>query len=285
MQVVQKSGGSERVEPPIEFNHLYVTLAAETVDAIAESDFIVDAFSLARQTIKTDGGSWTGTYLRGKQTYLEFFAPGGAADFRTGHAGIGFSTQRLGQLDQIEKGIAVLAVGRLHRRLRRRQTEQGEVSWFHDLRIVPLEKQHFTAWLMEFHEDYLQTENVKMTAAGLFDRGAYMAVRGVSDSLLDDISEVHLDLLSEEQVVLDQLLRALGFHVSRVGSTAVYHSAGFTLRISTLSAPVYRIRKVICSMTVPSSETKEYVFGHEARLAVHGASMVWSFGSGTDFGS
>ena len=285
MQVRQNPDATKRVEPPIEFNHLYVTLAPETVESIAKSAFISRTFSIAQQTIKADDDSWTGTYLRGQRTYLELFAPGGAMDVREGSAGIGFSTQRLGQIDPIEEILKRRTTRHLSRRLRCRQTEQGEVPWFHDLHIVPSEKQHFIAWLMDFHKDYLNAENIKMTAAGCFDRGAYMAVRGVSDSLLDDILAVHLELSPEEHVVLAQLLDAFGFHVSRAHNTTRYSSAAFTLQVSNVSAPGYRIRQVICSMTDPSPQAQQYVFGDDARLTVDGTSMVWSFGPAPDSGS
>ncbi|MEM8640429.1 MAG: DUF5829 family protein [Cyanobacteria bacterium P01_G01_bin.54] len=286
MKVGQNPGATERVEPPIEFNHLYITLAPETIESIVKSAFISHTFSIVRQTVKADDSSWTGTYLRGKRTYLEFFAPGGAADVREGYAGMGFSTQRLGQIDQIEETLkSRITENRLSRHLRCRQTEQGEVPWFHTLSIVPLETQHFMAWLMDFHEDYLKTENIKMTTAGHFEREAYMAACGVSGSLLNDILEVHLELSTEEHAVLDQLLGTLGFQTSCVGNTTRYCSAAFTLCVSSVSAPDYRIRQVICSMTTTASQAQAYVFGDDARLTVDSTSMVWSFGPATDFDS
>jgi hypothetical protein len=55
------------VDPPIEFNHLYVTLGENTVWSISESDFISTHFSVAKTTVEADETSWTAIFLRGRR--------------------------------------------------------------------------------------------------------------------------------------------------------------------------------------------------------------------------
>ena len=90
----------------IEFNHLYVTLDTETLESIAKSEFISQEFcTISRDTVETDKESWAGTYLRGKHSYLELFAPGGAEGFREGFSGIGFNSKQAGQIDIVEEKL------------------------------------------------------------------------------------------------------------------------------------------------------------------------------------
>ncbi len=98
--------GSRSKTMGIEFNHLYITLDAETLESIGQSEFISQEFcTISRDTVKTDTESWTGIYLRGKHSYLELFPPGGAEGLREGFSGIGFNSQQAGEMDIVRKSL------------------------------------------------------------------------------------------------------------------------------------------------------------------------------------
>jgi hypothetical protein len=281
------SGSVDRdmVTPLVEFNHLYVTLREETLEAIAESDFISERFSVDRMTVESHESSWTATYLSGRNTYLELFAPGGSEGFVEGYSGIAFSTGRLGQIKDIGERLEMIAPGRVERGLSVRKTELGEVPRFHYINIDSPDSQEFSIWIMDFHEEYLAWRGIEVPANNLFNRGAYMKASGISDSArLDDITEVQLELTSVEHTDLDLFLRALGFGSSGIASAMMYRSGVFTLATSDQD-PEYRIRKVLCTLTQPEPEPTDLCFGSDARLTTQGDSMVWHFGPETEFGS
>lgn len=271
--------GPTALRPPVEFNHLYVTLGEHTVRSISESDFISTHFSVAKTTVKADETSWTAVFLSGRRAYLELFAASSAEGMEKGYSGIGFSTQRLGQVDQLAERLERFAPQGIERGLRTRKDADGEVPWFYYLSIQSSEWNGFAAWLMEVHEEYLVSRDIQTSAPRQFDRRAYMSALNPSeDSHLDDIIEVHLELSSGEQTDLDLLLQGLGFHSSGSDSSTTYTSGGFALKVSQGPDRHYRVQKVVCTTVHRLAGVHELVFGDDAALKAHGNRMVWLFG-------
>ncbi|MEG4631572.1 DUF5829 family protein [Microcoleus sp. AR_TQ3_B6] len=263
----------------IEFNHLYVTLDTETLESIAKSEFISQEFcTISRDTVETDTESWAGTYLRGKHSYIELFPPGGAEGLREGFSGIGFNSKQAGQIDIVEEKLKSVVAHETFSSLQVRQTEDGKVPWFHYLALKS-EREAFSPWLMEFHQDYLDYKNITLTSAGCFDRAAYLKNLATSEtSLFDDISEVHLELTLAEHEELALLLRVFGYESSGVGDITTYRYDGFTLQVSQKVAPSYRIRKVVCTMKAQAHQERKFTFGDNAQLNVGGELAIWQFG-------
>jgi hypothetical protein len=203
-----------------------------------------------------------------------------------GYSGIAFSTQRLGQIDELAERLGKIAPQRIKRDLSTRKDADGEVPWFHYLEVQPSEWKGFAAWLMDVHEEYLVSRDIKRSAPRQFDRRAYMSALGPSEtSHMDDIIEVHLKLSSEEQTDLDLLLRGLGFQSSGSHKSTTYTSGGFTLSVSESPDPNYRIQKAVCTTAHHLTEANELVFGDDAALKADGDRMVWLFGPSAAYGS
>ena len=279
--------GSKSKTLGIEFNHLYVTLDPETLDSIDQSEFISQEFcTISRDTVKTDTESWTGIYLRGKNAYLELFPPGGAEGLREGFSGIGFNSQQSGEMDIVQEKLrslleskGLLGSKEILSDLQVRQTEAGKVPWFHYLSINPAEREAFASWLMEFHQDYLEYKNIKLTSDGCFNRAAYLKTLDTSEtSLFDDISEVHLELTLSEQEELALLLQSFGYESSSVGDITIYRSHGFIVQVCQKVAPRYRIRKVVCTLKEQFQMEKTFTFGKNAQLNVGRSLAILEFG-------
>jgi hypothetical protein len=197
-----------------------------------------------------------------------------------GHSGVCFSTQRLGQVDELAKQLEKVASQRIERGLRIRRDADGEVPWYYYLAVQSSESKGFAAWVMEVHEEYLVSRDIETSAPRQFERRAYMSALDPSeDSHLDDIIEVHLELSSEEQTDLELLLRGLGFYSSGSRKSTTYTSGGFTLRVSEGADPNYRIQKAVCTTAHHLTEAHQLVFGDDAALKADGNRMVWLFGS------
>lgn len=270
----------------VEFNHFYVTLDAESVKSIDQSEFLANQFcNLTRTTVEADDESWTGTYLVGKRSYLELFGPGGMEGLREGFAGIGFSTRRTGQIDEIEERLEKLVPGKIKRHLRLRKGTDGEVPWFHYLYIEDSDDGGFSSWLLEYHPDYLATKGIHLGESGLIDRAAYLWPKTEEEPynlLLDDIPEIELEITPEEHNVLQMLLGAFGFESARSGEAVSYRSRDFALKVTEMSAPIYRIRRVTCSLTSRLDAEKDFSFGDNATLSIKKDSALWLFGPPTN---
>jgi hypothetical protein len=65
--------------PPVYFNHVTIFIPAAAYDALRQSSFLRNEFSgFQEHTVQRDGGKWsyTGIFIFGQHTYLEFFKAG-----------------------------------------------------------------------------------------------------------------------------------------------------------------------------------------------------------------
>jgi len=143
--------------PPVDINHIYITVDRKTWDAISSSKWLKDEFAGVSVSTHSDGRStWTGCYVYGGGTYLEIFSP--HADFKEGKAGIGFSTNTPGGADNIDYNFRKGYFGnRTERELMNIGSRKGKLKPFaHIVSYTGQDDSNLSVWLMEFHEEYFR---------------------------------------------------------------------------------------------------------------------------------
>ncbi|MEP6512571.1 MAG: DUF5829 family protein [Parafilimonas sp.] len=149
---------NNQTPPKLHFNHIYFVLDSADLAAIQHSDFIknkLTAFSI-RTTTADSGDTWTGSYMYGIDNYLELFDSSGAGE-SLGIAGIGFSVDRLGEinkLDSILKKKYQTNIG-----IRERKFGDKMVPWFTNLYIDDssfFNSTNIYFWVMEYRPEYFE---------------------------------------------------------------------------------------------------------------------------------
>jgi hypothetical protein len=280
-------GQSDRPQPPVELNHVYITLQKDTIEAIASSKFIAEQFAnFSRSSAKTDSGSWTGTYLTGWRAYLELFLPGDAQGNILGSAGIGFSTSGLGGGETIKRDLESLPGEKTLSEVVKKVEGQETFPWFENISLQSLSDGPFLAWLMDFRREYVERNKIELSKDGLFDRHGYNEYlsrrdnqeKAFASKLFDDLQELHLELTAAESASFGRFIKALGFvPLEKLGARA-YRSGNSSIFISTPPNPLYRIRKVVCTLRKATEPRAEYKFGRDAHLTIQGGVAVWTFG-------
>lgn len=128
---------------PVYLNHLYIVVDPETYADIGNSDFLQNEFaSFTKRTVNAGGGdSWSGTYLRGERTYLEFFEPSEKKSatnnltFTLHQSGIAFGPEVEGSIDLIHERFRKLFGDKAKKQLRIAKLDQKEVPWFHYVEV------------------------------------------------------------------------------------------------------------------------------------------------------
>jgi Family of unknown function (DUF5829) len=274
--------------PDVELNHVYVTLSKGTLDAISKSTVLSDQFSTPEvRTVRSGKESWTGTYLNGWRAYLELFAPGGAEGLDEGCSGIGFSVPRPGSGDAVKRRLDAVPGESALSDLRSIQIdERTNIPWFEELRLKTLEEGPFNTWLMDFRPEFVKYRNIKPTSEGLVDRHAYIAAKYTAPDrkqayekvFFDDLLEVDLELTPAEGARFEKFATSLGYAVSWGHGTRSFRRGTFSIVVRVVPNPVYRIRKVICSLRRDAPSNAELTFGPGARLTLQGRRAIWSFG-------
>ncbi|GMG86961.1 DUF5829 family protein [Biformimicrobium ophioploci] len=196
-------------------NHLYAVVDIETVNAIEQSSYLPGFIDYEKLTVTADGEeSWTGRYLSGRSTYIEFFSPGDVAGGELGNIGLAFGTERVGDIVRMARHMRK-DDARFSREMRKRSFDGEEVDWFHDLGLK-MENTGAEFWAMEYVADYMDhTAANKELAEGDWDR--ISRERYLNDNyrgkLVRDIAYVafHIDKASIQEAM--PLILAAGYEV------------------------------------------------------------------------
>src|ERR1044072_5592368 len=95
------------------FNHTYAVHDRAPADAIADSAYLPEFANFQlRTTTGSDGQTWSGRYLLGRETYLELFGVGDlpGQDAQLGSGGLGLSTEDAGGLATVRERLVDLGV-------------------------------------------------------------------------------------------------------------------------------------------------------------------------------
>jgi hypothetical protein len=279
------AAGTAPRQPLASVNHFFAVVDPETAAAIEHSPLLREAANLdVHSTSTPEGRHWTGRYVRGRQTYVEFFGPGdlGSEQAPVGSLGIGFGGDRLGTAPRV--------VARLHQAglrlplvMARRLLEGRSVDWFWavempDAATVP-GAPSAGAWLMEYAPSYFDQPGARHEAAeGPGD--VVSRERGLDDGyrehLLRDLKTVDFSITAEQyRTAFAPLLAASGFAVvaGRSGVTAT--SMGVTLRFWFVAPGEIGLNRITFRLNRPVPVRAEQI-GNSC-LVVGPDKAVWSF--------
>jgi hypothetical protein len=273
-------GAQSAAIPPLPLNHLYFVLDSATYHDIGASPFLVSQFA-GREIRTTESGGirWTGTYLYGRHTYLEFFGPAGLPGSRVGDAGIGLASERPG-------GILALMqrFGTQHfpfdTLTRMRSDSSGSFPWFLSWRASgeDLPSDRSALWVMEYSGELMRRLAVRDSLPGSDrSRGRFLAPRLLKDQLLLDLSAATIALPVEDIVRISRTLDRAGVRVIAEGEGAVIQLEAFTLHL----LPAWDrpgVRKLEFVLNREALANPTYRFGPTSRLRFGpGRVAVWEF--------
>lgn len=270
-----------------QLNHFYATVDAETAAAIRDSAFLRRFANLEVRTTIGTQSTWTGTYLYGRQTYVEVFGP---SDFQSngrptavGEWGIAISGDGAGHIAELQTRLE--AVG--HKavvELETRTFGERKVPWFTALTAV---SQHgdsggrnevASVWAMEYVPSYFELlETSKEAAEGPNDTNSRERYQSdlYQQRMMRDVSRVEFNVAAKDYARIEPLLVAAGFRMNRSGDSVVA-DGDETDFVFHLAHGQLGLRKVEFSLNAPEASHDEII--GKSRLSVGpGATAVWAF--------
>lgn len=271
--------GAARAEA-VFFNHAYVNVAPATFEAIRASLFVKDEFGSAEsRTVVADGGKagWSGYYLYGERTYLEFF-PAGSGD-PLGKIGIGLSIDDRQQLPRLAKRLSAstgvpVPIGKQTRTL-----QGAEVDWFDAIGPDYGESSNpmLETWVMALYPTYLRKRYPDLTAQedGV-ERGRNLARQYLPGRLLRNVTGISLVLAVAERGRLLKVLGGAGFTITRRGKSDEAAGGEFRFILSTASAR--HPRSITYHLALNrSAEAQTLKIGASTLAIQPGAAATWHF--------
>ncbi|ATL30110.1 hypothetical protein KY5_5092c [Streptomyces formicae] len=266
------------------YNHAYGVFDRETADAIEHSTYLREFANFqVRTTTGSDGQTWTGRYLMGRETYLELFGVGDVSgpDGTLGSAGMGVSTERAGDMATVLARLRDLGVEKPVEFRQTRDFGDGvPVPWF-DAVFTTDQYDAFGAWGMEYRPEYFADPRSGTEPAafpGDVGRERYLS-DGYRDHLMRDVTSIRLAVTPRDLANTVPLLRAGGFQVSSVpGDGVVARGGGTTIRLEPVPRERAGLREVGMSLNHPVKRHVERL-GDSTLTVGPGARAVWAFPS------
>ena len=269
-----------RVTPPVGLNYVYLTLDAETLNAINDSPFIRDHFCRFGNSIPEPSISKTGpaTYLLGQSNCLELIAAPPTQTEAEGTAGICFRTKETGDINivydnlrtklgtQVKRGANSFNIGD-QQVLRLRYITSQSIGQTPPLLTWVTEPDPTFRKAVGFSSNRRPTEPVEANSAAAPPR------------LFRSITSITLDLTQAELDHLDAELSAYGYAKNKHRNLTVFSGPGIEIRAAVSEEPKYRIRAIRCSLFAEPESPAQMSFGDKAILSfTEDAEAIWRFG-------
>ena len=256
---------------PIYLNHVWLMIDSSTYASVNRSVFLRKSFAhIRRDSIRAGGGeSWNGTYIFGRNTYLEFFNSG--QEKSDGLCGIGFAVEQPGGIDTLFQRIGKLGLTSFEKGSRARQTDAGKIPWFtflastsHDTGSI------LSIWLMEYTPEYMRYKYPDIAADKInITRRFYNHSVYRSDLLLNDIIEIELVLNRSDAHKTISELKAYGFQIGRNGEQDTAKGDGIKIIIYPEQDHKRGIYKIKFSLNDRFYKPQDVVFSPASKLVLN----------------
>lgn len=280
------AGGTARADTTTDrqllfYNHSYGVVDRATADAVEHSAYLREFANFHVRTITgTDGATWTGRYLMGRETYIELFGVGDlpGADGLLGASGLGLGTDREGDIDTVAARLPAEGVADPILSLQTRDFGDGvPVPWFDALVTTPT-YDAFSAWAMEYRPEFFADPRGDTEPAafpGDVGRERYLSDL-YRDHLMRDVTGVRIAVPRGDLDTTVPLLRAGGFVVVTLPDGVVAARGGTTIRLDATPREQAGIKRFDLSLNRPVARHVERL-GNSTLVVGPGAHAVWLF--------
>jgi hypothetical protein len=202
-------------------NHMYTVLDQETFTALGSEPFMSDLFAATvTRTVEADGESWTGLYVWGEVSYLEFFPPSIVDE--VGDSGVAFGVETPGALERLAEraratGIEVETDERL-------ADVDGElIPWFRwaaakrSSEVIEIDD-----WVMEYQPEYMAyIQDPAPAVPGDISRRTYLSDLVRPEQLMRHVSRVRFAMPRAEREAFARSALAYEWTVRRDGEAII----------------------------------------------------------------
>jgi len=268
--------------PPVLLNHLYVVLDSETMAAIVASPLITDELgSFATRTTTANAGErWTGHYLRGKNTYIELFGPGGFRDARPGMVGIGFGVEDSGGVAALSAAFSARGIA-FDTSTRVRLVDGREIPWFFvgALALPDSVTPTLNTWVMEYHLAWAAHQAATDSVSpSVITRRRFFKPAYDTHRLLGDVVGATVAIPPSELSTIADELEVFGYVVARRRDRVLAHGTQFDLTVVSAAPARGGLRDLRLALNRVKDGQREYRLGPRSVLHFDtGPSATWRF--------
>jgi hypothetical protein len=273
--------------PTTSLNHFYAVVDDTTAAAIKTSAFLREFANVSINTVTANGGeTWTGRYLRGRQTYAEFFASSDLSapePTMVGAVGIAVGGDVPGVFAAAENRLREMAVPAATT-VRTRRFGDREVDWFRQVEMAwPHENpadRALSIYAMEYIAAYFDEPEARKEPAESPD-DAISRERYLDDlyrgHAMRDITALEAAVTRDDFSRMEPLLRAAAFDLSRSDDRVEARGADVTLSFRFVRRESIGLRRVDFVLNAPVRTARSEPIGHSTLTVGPGARARWTF--------
>ena len=274
--------GGRALGVPVYLNHVVIVVDSGTYRAIAGSAVLRDTLaSFQERTTAAGGGmTWSGTYLFGKNTYLELFGPGGVAG-PAGSAMIGWGVEEPGSLIRVRAQLASATGRAVDSLVRTRARGTEEIPWFHAVAVSgAMTGSRFPTWVMEYHADFAKRWDPAVPAErnGILRWQALAEVYRPERAMLE-VRAARVAVDSADQARIEMEARAFGHQVARRPGSAglVITAPDFRLETEVATERSRGVRAIEMAIEPGRMASGTRTISPGLTVTVSGRTAVWAF--------
>ncbi len=278
------------ITPKVYLNHFYLVVDSPIYKDIVESDFIKNSFASfeERTTVVDDDESYTGAYVYGEKTYIEFFDGSESDDFMPPGltSGMAFGVDQKDEIKIIHKKLERLNEADFA--LRTRAFQGMQVPWcFMSAPSYGESNPDIMIWVMEYHQDFLKKWHPELLPSSpgiarkdILERYAakIAAPSPPKDKILIDIIEVNLDLTRRDCDILAGQLSVFNYKSHQEGNKRIFTGPDVRFFIDVIAEGTGKITGIKMSCRSNSFKEATFPFGKRSRLVLHADNTAtWVF--------
>jgi hypothetical protein len=261
--------------PTVFLTHFYVALDQPSYDALRTSAQVAALAAVKESHTNAGGREWTGFYILGRQTYMEFFGaqalPNG---MRPGDSGLALTVEESGGVEKIAARLRTVFGERIEVETTPRDTPVGTIPWFRSTDIKSDEPQALSTWFMETDPAYLAAMHPGARIEHPLSREQGLSWTYLADHPFDNVVGLTLALTPSDSTQLATELELAGWKIHREGQE--FAAIGPQIKLIVVLADArtgireveLRLRHSVPKQTIVAGSAKLLLEGKTGRLTV-----------------
>ena len=259
--------------PPVYLSHFYVALDQVSFDALRKSSEVAALAHVVLRHTVAGKDEWTGFYVQGRQTYMEFF---GARNFpegmRLGDTGLGLTVERSGGVAAIADRLRTVYDKKVEIATTPRTTPTGTIPWFISTHVKSDGPESMETWFMENDPNYLATVHPGDIIKDPFSREQSLSWYFLPERQLDDVVGITTALKPAEIAQLATELKLIGWPMRRQGQGFVATGPDFKVTVLPAGARTgiqqvdLRLRHTVAKQAIPLGHIELLLEGETGKL-------------------
>jgi hypothetical protein len=218
--------------PPVFMGHFYVALDRASFDALRKSPEVAALAHVVERHTVAGKDEWTGFYVQGRQTYMEFFGAQSLPEgMRLGDTGLGLTVEQAGGVSAVATRLRTAFGERIETTATPRTTPTGTIPWFTSTQIKSDAPESMETWFMENDPAYLATVHPDAKIENPFSREQSLSWYFLPDHPLDNITGITAALNPAEIAQLATELKLIGWSVRTHGKGFVANGPDLKLNV------------------------------------------------------